>query len=168
MAQVPDSLQNTFIAKLSEGDTLTMYISRRNCFGGRHEKLLLTKSKDAYKLIAYRYLSAYEVHQLQLDETPLEKLPFRFLKTYTLSTENVVALTALEHYGTRCGMQQRKAGGAIGNYQLKINNREKSFSNTCSVLEDRKALMLYGTEIFEVDDLEELAFPATYEDDNDE
>lgn len=140
----PDSLKTTFISKIKTKDTITIYISRENCFRASFEKFKLTNQDNNYKLIAYCPIPLH--NRLQLNNNSLDTINFKLLNTYNLSDSNIIAFAQIEKLGQRCGNQSRGSGEAIGIYKLKFKKRIKEFSNKC----------------FSIKDLEKIAFPETY------
>lgn len=149
----PDSLKTTFTANLSDKDTIKIYTSRRNCFGGSFEKFYLTKHKGKYILTAFMPIKLYELAQkgIKLQNISPDTLVYDKLKSYKLADTNVVAFAKIEFLGTKCGMKPRNAGGAIRTYKIIYMSAEKNFSNMCNPIKD----------------IEDIAIPEKYWDDID-
>ncbi len=144
-----DSLKSTLVSQLTANDTLTIYISRRSCFGGGIEKFYLTSSSGHHTLTAFRPISLYEL-RVKFDTLRLPILPdtlvFSKMNSYSLSDSNMVAWAGLEHLGVKCGIRPRGSGGAIGIYRMKLNGQIVEFSDKC----------------YEVSELRDFAIPEQY------
>jgi hypothetical protein len=150
----PDSLKNTFVAQLKNRDTLTIYVSRENCFYFGFQKFQLTKQDKQYNLLSFIPIPAYSLHlnRTQCQSVFIDTLKFKVLNTYSLADSNVIAFAQIEMLGLKCGIKPRGPGGAIGIYKMILNNKEKQFSNMC----------------YNMKDLEKIAIPEKFYEDRDE
>lgn len=165
----PDSLKGTWISKLKNKESITIYTCWETCFTAGYEKFQLTKKGEQYVLTAFIPISAYDLKlkRRQLDSIQAETLNFKKLNSYVLTDTNIIALSLIEFHGTKCGVQSRKAGQAIKKYKFLLNNDKKSFTNNCYITTDKNEIILFDERISDIGDIEELAYPEKYYDDCD-
>jgi hypothetical protein len=149
----PDSLKNTFIAQLTDNDTIKIFTTTRSCFGGGYEKFIVTKHKGKYKMTAFMPIRLFEIRQKGLHEKNIlpDTLNFKKLNSYKLADTTVIAFSKFEYYGIQCGVRPRTGGAAYRGYTLYFKNDKKVFSNMCRP----------------VNDIEEVVIPEQYWDDVD-